>query len=536
MNTSFTAKILVIDPNAENVFALKSDLENDGYRVYSAQTGHDALAVVNSEAVDLILLDLMTEDIEGFELCRILLNSTTTSDIPLLLISAREDRDDVIKGLDLGALDYIAKPFHYPVVAARIRSAIRIKQSQDKIKQINQQLVSAKNKAQESERTKGMFLANMSHEIRTPLNGVLGMSTLLMDTTLNLEQEKYVEIINSSGSLLMELLNNILDYSKFEAGNVSLEHIDFNLPVLIADVYRIIELNLSNKNIQLDINYDPELPKYFVGCPTRFRQVFLNLVSNAVKFTESGTINTDVKYVSNHQGNYSIRLEISDTGVGIDDAYIEQLFQPFRQGDDSTNRLYGGTGLGLVICKEIITLMGGRMGVESTLGSGSTFWFELDLEKAVQQHHADAVNADSRDDNSITIKDLLVNKRVLLVEDNKPNQIFVLALLKPSKAKVDIAENGKIALQMFDENNYDLILMDCQMPVMDGFEATKIIREKELKNNDSTHNVIIAMTANTMPEDRKHCIDSGMDDYISKPYDKNDFFRVISHWASKDSQ
>jgi len=522
-------KVLVIDSVSENIKFLTTDLENDGYRVYSATKGKEGISLAQQNQPDVILLDLMTEDIFGFEICRALNNHQSTMDIPVIIISAREDIDDIIEALDIGAMDFIAKPFHYPIAAARIRSAIRIKKSQDKIKATNKALEIAREQALSSEKTKAIFLANMSHEIRTPLNGIIGMSSLLEETNLDAEQREFVETINSSSDLLMELVNNILDYTKFESKKMTIELIQFDLSEIIDEVHKVISSSFDNNKIQLIKDYDKKLPNEFIGCPTRLRQVLLNLLSNAVKFSEQGDIIAKVKLLSHSGKQNLIRIEIIDSGVGIEQEKLNRLFKPFSQIDESTTRLYGGSGLGLAICRETIELMEGKIGVQSELGKGSTFWFELTLDDA-----RDSIPLQLQDtDIIINPKQLLEGKHLLLVEDNVTNQMLAKALIKPTAADVDIAENGKIAVDKFQNNDYDIILMDCQMPVMDGYEATKHIRNKDNANHDI---IIIGVTANAMKTDREKCLSVGMNDYLSKPYNKNDFYKLLHYWLIVNRQ
>jgi len=524
-SNNFKTKILVIDEIPENIQILSDDLRNDGYQVISATTAFNGIKLAKNESPDAILIDLMTPDIDGLETCRILHNDKLTTEIPIIIISAKEDRYEIIKGLDIGAVDYISKPFHYPIVAARVRSAVRIKKSQDKIRKINSELEDARNEAQLSEKIKSQFLANMSHEIRTSLTGVLGMSSLLIDTPLNEEQKIFVDTITSSGTLLMELINNILDYSKFESNKIILESTSFNLPQLLDHVFNIISHKLDEKTLHLVKSIDEDIATNLIGDPTRFRQVLLNLMSNAVKFSRQGDIIVNAKLITKVSNQYHIRIEVIDSGTGIEKEQLKLLFKPFSQADQSTTRLYGGTGLGLAICKETIELMNGQIGVISEPGIGSTFWFELNLQAA--EENLNAANQSASSSETIEITNLLLNKTVLLVEDNKTNQLFANALLKPTAATIVIAENGKIALEKLAESDVDIILMDCQMAVMDGFEATKAIRNSTSIKKDT---IIVAMTANAMSGDKEECLQAGMNDYLSKPFQKEEFYQVLNRW------
>ena len=522
------ATILVIDSIEENLTFLTEELQSDGYTVVSETSGLKAIKIAKQVLPDLILLDLMSIDIDGFEVCKILNNNHKTSEIPIILLSAREDIDDIINGFDLGAVDYIPKPFHYPIAAARIRSAIKIKKYQDNIRNINQQLETATTKALASEQSKASFLANMSHEIRTPLNAVLGISELLMDTQLSDKQEEYVKLVNSSGSILMTLLNDILDYSKFESSNVKLESIPFNCKKLVDEVTNLIKSNPDNANLDFTTKIDNELPEYLIGDPSRLQQILMNLISNGAKFTDSGSINIKLEVLNRDERRVNFKVSVTDSGIGIDEEHQKLLFQPFTQADESTTRIFGGTGLGLAICKETIELMQGEIGVSSQPGDGATFWFILSLKYANADSTDQSYESEKSASPEIDIQNILQDKLILVVEDNKPNALLVDALLKPTNAEIHLAENGQIALDRISTNQYDLILMDCHMPVLDGYKTTKIIRQNELLDNK---NIIIAMTANSQVEDQKRCIDAGMDDYLSKPYQKEEFYKVIHKWA-----
>ncbi len=521
MEKNNNGKALVIDEIAENVRVLTEDLQSGGFEVISAANGLDGISLAKSEAPDIILLDLMMPDIDGFKICKILKDEHLTADIPIILISARDDTDDIIKGLDLGAVDYISKPFHFPIVAARVRAAVRLKHSKDEIKKINQSLEIARNEAQSSEKAKMLFLANMSHEIRTPLSGVLGMSSLLIETKLSEEQKIFVDTITSSGTLLMELINNVLDYSKFESKKISLEGISFNLSEMIEGIFNIVRHNLHDKPLRLIKKIDQRITNNLVGDPTRLRQILLNLMSNAVKFSRDGDIVVNVNLLKQSNDSCQLRFEVVDSGTGIDSEKIQYLFQPFSQADESTTRLFGGTGLGLAICKETIELMDGEIGVDSIKNEGSSFWFEIELPISLRTDNT------SSSTDLLAIDNMLQGKHILLVEDDKTNQLFATALLNKTGADITVADNGQIALDNLSKSDFDIVLMDCQMPVMDGFETTRTIRNGETRNKEIA---IIAMTANAMAGDKEGCIEAGMNDYLSKPFNKEEFFNMLHKW------
>ncbi|MBF0234050.1 MAG: response regulator [Desulfamplus sp.] len=428
-----------------------------------------------------------------------------------------------------------------PVILGGIRQAVAAMVDITDNKRLEEDLINAKKAAESANIAKSRFLASMSHEIRTPMNPILNLTRLLLETELTSQQRDYAESVLAASENLLLLLNDILDLSKIEAGKLDLNFIDFNLNHILNSSISLISSKAREKGLYVKCDMEPDVWKYLNGDSHRLHQILLNLLINALKFTHEGGISINIALEDEDDEKILIRFAVSDTGIGIPEKQLGTLFKPFSQANSSITPKYGGTGLGLAISKEIVQRMGGQIGVKSTEGAGSTFWFTARFEKKEQvQKSAEILKGYTAEQKSDQ-KELpthgnmtLPPMKILLVEDNLLNQKVALGILNSLGLCADVANNGKEAVEMVEKKDYDLVFMDIAMPEMDGVEATKRIRALDSKLPDIP---IIAMTAHAMQGAREYFIEAGMNDYICKPINPDEFFAAICrHFKHRSGQ
>ncbi|MCF8219644.1 MAG: response regulator [Bacteroidales bacterium] len=530
-------KILIVDDQYPNLLVLEKILGYFDAECIKAKNGQEAIDQTQQHELALAILDVQMPDMDGFETLKHIREQENTRYLPVIFISAIfQEEEYVLKGIQEGAVDFIYKPIQPQILRGKVQVFLDLYEQQKRVeklfeeqKAINRELeeikakeTRARQKAEEATKSKSRFLANMSHEIRTPLNGILGMTDIMKDTSLTNEQKEYLDTISSSGDSLLEIINDVLDFSKIESSQMAIDKHPFQLEKEILELKKILYHKAEQKGIELKTSISEEIPANLFGDSSRIRQILTNLVNNAVKFTHEGYVKISVSKTHDKFDNPLLLYEVTDTGIGIQQENLDKLFHEFSQAEIDTSKKYGGTGLGLAISKMLAEAMEGEIGVKSIYGNGSTFWFTLPLEEPSKK---DQPEATKEQDNSPENKKAQ-NLKILLAEDNKINQKVTGAVLKKMGAEVTLAENGKIAIEKYQQEKFNLFIADLQMPVMDGIEAIEKIREIEKKEN-YPHLPIVVMTASITSDIKEKCEQVGVDGFLDKPFKSTDVDNLL---------
>lgn len=530
-------KVLLVDDRPENLYSLNSLLSDLHIDIISARSGHEALHLLVEHDIALALLDVQMPEMDGFELAGLMRGVEKTKDVPIIFLTAAAHRTNFeFKGYETGAVDFLFKPLDPHVLRTKVGVFVQLaKQKQllatklAELEVARQEAEVARINAERADRLKSSFLANMSHEIRTPLGALMGFAELLQRQDLDAEaRAPYLEIILKNSRNLLALINEILDLSKVESGHLDIERLALPVRETLDEMLLLLNPLIQKNEIKVDLRIQPEVPGHIETDPLRFRQILTNVVGNAVKFSPRGRVQIDVSYKPLSEKNvHELQIQITDTGIGMSPEHVRSLFQPFSQGDAGVTRKFGGTGLGLALARKLTQHLGGDIELQrSEIGKGSSFMIRLEDRPSLRQTQLQKPRpSENGDENQITLQGL----RILVVDDSEDNQLLIKTVLEMSGAIVQLADDGLQGIDEALKNEFDLILMDYQLPGCDGLEATRILRGRGLRVP------IVALTANAMKDEKEKALSAGCDDYHSKPIHWDILKRMIQRLTRPSS-
>lgn len=525
-------KILIVDDNISNILVIEELLSDLDVDLVRAKSGLEAVEKTQQQEFALILMDVQMPGMDGFETVEIIRQDKKNLLLPIIYITAIYNENYYrTKGIKTGAVDFIAKPIIPDLFIGKVtlfvnlyKQRVVLEQEVLRRKEAEEEMKLARDQAREAAHAKQLFLSTMSHEIRTPLNAIVNTAKLLKEEHPRDDQMEDIDILEFSAQNLLHLINDILDFSKIDAGKIEFEAIEFEIRKLLNGVHQSFDYQATLKEISLEFVIGQDVPEVIVGDSARLSQILINLIGNAIKFTDKGKVVVEAAMLARRGKQVDIVLSVTDTGIGIPPDKLKFVFESFTQASSSTTRKYGGTGLGLAITKKLVEMQGGTIEVKSEVGKGSVFSVTMPF----------GYSSKTQLEEDMLMKasfQSLAGLRVLVVEDNLVNQRIVSKFLMKWDVNVDLAENGKIAVEKTTHNEYDLILMDLHMPEMNGYDATFEIRKME--GNPNRDRPIIALTASAFIEDREKIYTYGMSGYIIKPFNPSELYWKIAPFIQK---